>query len=190
MSLFASIGFTAAAASIATTSLAVGSVALSAGMAGYSAYQQSSAQKQSANYNAQVASNNATIALQQRSSSLQQGDVAAQQAQMHQAQVLGAQRASLAANGLDLTQGSAQDLLTTTKFLGAQDVNTIQSNAARTAWGYSVQNMNDNATANLSQWQADSISPGKVAAMAGATSLLGSASTYAMTKTTNKKVAK
>ena len=161
--------------------VAVAAVA-SAGMSAYSASQQAQAQKQAGNYNAQVARNNATIALQQRSSSLQQGDVAAQQAQLHQAQVLGAQRASLAANGLDLTQGSAQDLLTTTKFLGAADVNTIQSNAARTAWGYSVQNMNDNATANLTQWQADSISPGKVAAMAGATSLLGSASSYATSK--------
>ncbi len=182
MSFFAAIGFTAAAASVATTTLAVGSVALSAGMGAYSAYQQSSAQKQASNYNSQVASNNATVALQQRSSALQQGDITAQQSQLHQAQVLGAQRASLAANGVDLTQGSAQDLLTTTKFLGAQDVNTIQSNAARTAWGYSVQNMNDNASSTLSKWQADSISPAKVGAMAGATSLLGSASSYATMK--------
>ena len=153
-----------------------------AGLSAYSAYEQAKAQKQEGNYNAQVARNNATIDMQQRSSSLQQGDVEAQQAQMHQAQVLGAQRASLAANGVDLTQGSAQDLLTTTKFLGAQDVNTIQSNAARTAWGYSVQNMNDNATANLTQWKADSISPMKVALMAGTSSLLGSASSYASSK--------
>jgi len=153
-----------------------------AGLSAYSAYEQAKAQKQAGNYNAQVASNNATIALQQRSSALQQGDVAAQQAQLHQAQVLGAQRASLAANGIDLTQGSAQDLLTTTNLLGAADVNTIQSNAARTAWGYSVQNMNDNATSTLSKWQADSISPAKTGAMAGATSLLGSASSYATMK--------
>jgi hypothetical protein len=167
--------------------IAVGTAAASAGISAYSAHEQANAQKQAGNYNAQVARNNATIALQQRSSSLQQGDVEAQQAQMNQAQVLGTQRARLAANGIDLTQGSAQDLLTTTKFLGAQDVNTIQSNAARAAWGYSAQNMNDNATASLTQWQADSASPGKVAAMAGASSLLGSASAYPMSKAGSSK---
>ena len=162
--------------------VAVVAAVASAGLSAYSASQQAQAQKDQANYNSQVAANNATIDLQQRSSSLQQGDVEAQQAQMHQAQVLGAQRASLAANGVDLTTGSAQDLLTSTKFLGAQDVNTIQSNAARTAWGYQVQGMNDSANSQLLKWQADNIDPTSVGFMAGASSLLGSASQFAMMK--------
>ena len=162
--------------------VAVVAAVASAGLSAYSASQQAQAQKDQANYNSQVAANNATIDLQQRSSSLQQGDVEAQQAQMHQAQVLGAQRASLAANGVDLTTGSAQDLLTTTKFLGAQDVNTIQSNAARTAWGYQVQGMNDSANSQLLKWQADNTNPTAIGFMAGASSLLGSASQYAMMK--------
>ena len=154
----------------------------SAGLSAYSAYEQADAQKKTLNYQSQVAANNATIDLQQRSSSIQQGQLEAQQAQLHQAQILGAQRASLAANGIDLTQGSAQDLLTSTKFLGAQDVNTIQSNAARTAWGYDVQAMNDTSTSNLTKWQADSISPIGSALMTGTNSLLGSVSSYAGAK--------
>ena len=113
---------------------------------------------------------------------MQQGDKDAQLSQMHQAQVLGAQRASLAANGIDLTQGSAQDLLSTTKFMGAQDVATIQSNAARTAWGYQVQGSNESAQANLLQHQSDTTNPTKIGAMAGATSLMSSAGSYAMMK--------
>jgi len=180
MSLFASIGFTAAAASIATTTLAIGSVALSAGFGAYSASQQASAQKQANDYQAAVARNNATIASQQRSDAIQRGEIDAQTAMRAQASVLGSQRASLAANGVDLGQGSALDQLASTKFLGAMDVNTIQSNAARTAWGYDVQNMNDNAGATLSKWQADSINPAGVGAMAGGQSILSSASSFAM----------
>ena len=156
--------------------------AASAGLSAYGAYEQADAQKKTLNYQSQVAANNATIDLQQRSSSLQQGDIEAQQSQLHQAQVLGAQRASLAANGVDLTQGSAQDLLSSTKFLGAQDVNTIQSNAARTAWGYDVQAMNDSSTSQLTKWQADNTSPIGSALMAGTSSLLSSASSYAGAK--------
>lgn len=169
--------------------LAVGitAVVASAGISAYSASQQADAQKKAANYNAQVATNNAIVANQQRSSALQQGDIEAQQAQLHQAQVLGAQRASLSANGVDLTQGSAQDLLTTTKFLGAQDVNTIQSNAARTAWGYQVQGANDAASSTLSKWQADNINPAAIGLMTGAGSLLTSAGSYAMAKGISSK---
>ncbi len=161
---------------------AVGIAVTSAAVTGVSSAMQADAQKQAANYNSQVAANNAKIALQQRSSSLQQGDVAAQQSQMHQAQVLGAQRASLAANGVDLTQGSAQDLLSSTKFLGAQDVNTIQSNAARTAWGYDVQGMNDSANSQLLKWQADNTNPAAIGAMAAGGSLLTSAGSFASMK--------
>ena len=86
------------------------------------------------------------------------------------------------ANGIDSTSGSAQNLLATTKVLGAQDVNTIQSNAAMTAWGYSVQGMNNQSSSILDKWKADNINPAAVGTIAGAQSLLGSATQYAMAK--------
>lgn len=120
------------------------------------------------------------------------------------------QRANLAANGVDLGTGSALETLTTTDIMGEIDGSTIISNAVRAAWGYQTQavisrtsaavaanNARSNAqnTANnfsasgnmaylnssnasaFTQIQADAISP----TVAGATSLLGSATRAADT---------
>lgn len=191
----------------------------SAVMQGIQASQAAAAQKQAAEYNAQVAANQAQVAaqqrtynaqvavnneqtlLEQRSSSLQQGEVDAQASMRQQARMIGEQRAQISANGIDLTQGSAQDLLASTKFLGGIDVNTIQSNAARTAWGYDTQASNVrskaiidsyNSTADVNAFtfdsqmstnKANSINPSAIGAMAAGTSLLSSigsaASSYA-----------
>ena len=159
--------------------VAIGLAAAGAGMSAYSASEQADASKKAANYQAQVNANNAKIAEYQRSSAIQQGEVDAQNSMRQQAQTLSAQRAALASNGVDLTEGSSQDLLATTKFLGAADVNTIQSNAARQAWGYDVQGTNASAAGQLDQWKADNINPAGIGAMAGTQSLLSSASSYA-----------
>ena len=165
-------GFSATA--FALVSVAVVSSVASAAMQGVQSAQNADAAKQAADYNAQVANNNATIASQQRSSALQQGEVEAQNAMRKQASIIGDQRAQMSANGIDLTQGSAQDILASTKFLGGIDVNTIQSNAARQAWGYSVQGMNDKSAANLETWRANSINPSQIGAMSAGTSILSS----------------
>ena len=173
--------FGLSAGMFAVLSVAVVSAVTSATMQGVQASQNSDAQKQAADYNAQIANNNAITASQQRSSTLQQGELEAQNAMRKQASTIGDQRAQMAANGIDLTQGSAQDILASTKFLGGIDVNTIQSNAARQAWGYSVQGMNDKSAANLETSRANSINPSQIGAMSAGTSILssiGSAATY------------
>ena len=166
--------------------IGVATAVISATMSGIQAKNQAEAERSAAEYNAQVANNNATIANQQRSSILQQGDVEAQNEMRKQAQMIGEQRAQMSANGIDITQGSAQDILASTKFLGGIDVNTIQSNAARQAWGYEVQSMNDKSTAVMETWKANSINPSQIGAMAAGSSLLSSigsaASSYAGSK--------
>ena len=156
--------------------VAIATIAIvgSATMQGVQAAQQADASKKAAAYNAQVASNNATIDAQNRSSSLQQGEMDAQNAMRKQASMIGDQRAQMSANGIDITQGSAQDMLASTKFLGGIDVNTIQSNAARQAWGYSVQGMNDQNASTMETWKANSINPAGIGAMTAGGSLLGS----------------
>lgn len=156
--------------------------AASAAMQGVQASQQADAQKTAANYNAQVQANNAMVASQQRSVTIQNGQAQAANSEMQQAQLLGKQRAAFAANGMDLHSGSAVDVLTSTKVLGNQDVATIQTNAARQAWGYAVEGNNYTAQSNLDKWQADSTNPAAIGAMTGSQSLLTSASSYAMTK--------
>lgn len=155
---------------------------IGAGISAYSASEQASAQKKQLNYQAKVDANNAKIAEWQRSDALQRGEIEAQNSMRQQAQLIGAQRATLAANGTDITQGSSLDLLTSTKFTGAADVNQIQNNAAREAWGFTVDAANTRASQNLTEWQANSINPTKVGVMTGVGSLLSSAGQYASRK--------
>lgn len=153
---------------------------VSASLEAFSAFQQASAQKNAADYEAQVQANNAKIAAWQRSDALQRGEVEAQQRMRQTADMLGKQRAALAASGVDLNQGSAQDLLASTAFIGQEDVNTITNNAAREAWGYDVQAQNYRNNASFERWKSKMASPGRAAAMAGVSSLISSATSYAM----------
>ena len=91
--------------------------------------------------------------------------------QMSTAQLKGRQRASLAANGVDLGEGSALQILTTTDVMGEIDANTVQANAVRAAWGQRIQGTSMSNDARMKRAQASAISPFGAAA----TSLLGSA---------------
>jgi hypothetical protein len=159
--------------------VAVGVGVASAGLAAYSASAQADAQQQQLNYQSQVAANNAKIAEQQRSVELQKGQLDSQRAMLEQSQIIGNQRAALASNGVDLTQGSALDLLASTKYLGKLDTNNITTNAARTAWGYDVQSSNFKAQSILDKNTANNIDPAATGAIAGFGSLLGSVGNYA-----------
>ena len=150
-----------------------------AAIGGVSAANAADAQQKSAEFNAEVQANNAKIAAQQRSAALQQGQQQAQQAEMQQAQLHAQQVAAISANGVDLNSGSATDLLATTKFLGNQDVATIQNNAARQAWGYSIDSQNSSNQSLLNSWQASRSDPTTAGVMSGVGSLLSSASSYA-----------
>ena len=90
-------------------------------------------------------------------------------------QVKGAQRAALAANGVDLGTGSAAEVLTSTDLAKENDMNTITANAVRAAWGQRTQATNYTNQALTSRAGADSISPG----MSAFTSLLGGATQVA-----------
>ena len=173
-----SLGFSGAA----LAAVAIAASAASAGLAAYQASQAASAQKAENNYRAQVAANNATIALQQRSTALQQADEEVANSMRQRAQFIGKQRAALAANGVALGEGSATDILASTDFLGQAEVASIQNNAAREAWGYDVQGVNYRAESGLSLYKARQANPTKAALLAGAGSLLGSASSYASSK--------
>ncbi len=149
----------------------LGTQALGGIMGATGAYQQSSAQKATLAVNAAISRQNAQIAQQQSDIALQNGQTAEQNARLRTAQTFGGQRAALAANGVDLGEGNANEVLTTTAFMGERDALTIRDNAARQAWAYQVQGANAMANAGLKQAASDSVNP----LLAGATSLLGSA---------------
>lgn len=160
-------------------SYAVTAAVVSAVISGVSTGIAASNQQDALEYQSKVAENNAKIAAWQRSDALQRGEIEAQAAMRKQNELIGKQRALLSASGVDATQGSALDVLASTRFLGQQDVATIQSNAAREAWGYEVQGSNFKAQALLDKSQASNINPAMQGTLAAGTSLLSSASSYA-----------
>ena len=134
-------------------------------------YNLATSQKDTLAVNAAMQMANARIAEQQAQLAQINGQMAEQTSQLHTGQVFGAQRAAMAANGVDLGLGSANNVLATTRFMGNRDALTIADNATRQAWGYRVQEADANATGSLMQSAANDINP----IGTGAATLLGGA---------------
>ena len=67
------------------------------------------------------------------------GEREAEFATMDLARLRGAQTTALAAQGIDITQGSAAQIAEQTQRFGEQDIEQIRLNAAREAWGIRTQ---------------------------------------------------
>jgi hypothetical protein len=161
------------AGSLASASL--GMQAAGAGMQTVGAFSQAQGQKSLLNSQADMDEVNARIAEASARSALVAGQRQQQASQLQTAQTLSTQRASLAANGVDLGTGSAAEIQTTTKMMGEVDANTIAANALRQAWGYRTQAVSYQNDALMRRASADSISP----FMAATSTLLGSAGNVA-----------
>lgn len=101
------------------------------------------------------------------------------------AQTVASQRATMAANGIDVSApGTAQSVQASTQYVTDQNVDTITANAARVAMGYTQQSQSDIANAGAYRAAADSVSP----TLAGASTLLTSATGVASNWYRNQKV--
>lgn len=138
---------------------------------------QASTQRAVLGYESAVARNNAATARYQAQQELVIGAQQEQAVRLRTAQLKGAQRTSMAANGIDLGEGTATDVLTSTEFMGEHDALTIRDNAARKEWAYLNQAQNYDSTANTDAAMASAINPTR----AGLGSLLGSAGAMAST---------
>lgn len=85
---------------------------------------------------------------------LKQGQQREQMSMLATAQLKGTQRASMAANGIALDSDTSVRVLTSSDYMGAQDVNTIHANAVRAAMGYRTQGVMDRATSNMAALEA------------------------------------
>lgn len=159
----------------AATSLALMAAGAASNTIGsfYSAKGQQSALR----YQADIADTNARIAELGAQSELIRGQREEQASRLRTAQLKSGQRVAMAANGIDLGEGSARDILTSTDYMGEVDANTIAANALGQAWGYRTQGMNFQNDARMARANASAISPG----MAAATTLLGEAGRVAST---------
>ena len=114
---------------------------------------------------------NAQTAERTADSTLAAGQHEEQASMLRTANLKSTQQAEFASSGIDLGEGSAARVLTSTDVMGTIDKNTIAANAVRQAWGYRTGAVNDNNQALFSAASAGSMSAGSAAA----TSLLGSA---------------
>jgi len=140
------------------------------------AYNSASMQKDSLGFSAAIADINARMSEQSAQAELQRGEREYQSSRLKTAGLKGRQRASLAANGVDLGVGSAAEILTSTDVMGEIDANTIQANAVRSAWGYRTQAVGYQNDALIKRASASSINPG----MAAFTTLLTEGSKVGM----------
>ena len=133
-------------------------------------YNNAKLQKTQLGVQADIARLNAGLAEKSAQGALARGEREQQAARLSTAQLKSRQRATLAANGVDLGVGSAANILDSTDLLGEVDANTIAANAVRSAWGYRLQSTSLENQANIADATAGSISP----TAAAFTSLLGS----------------
>lgn len=127
------------------------------------AYRSAAGQRAALQYQSAVASNNAQIAQDQQRFALINGEQEEQASQLKTAALMGDQRAALAANGVDLGEGSANEILATSKFMGARDALTIRDNAARQAWAYGQQAKGFGNEAAIDTATAKAMSPSSAA---------------------------
>lgn len=91
-------------------------------------------------------------------------------------QRMGAQRAAMAANGLDISFGSAADLVGDTALFGEEDASALAENSSREARSYAVQGANYRSEAASQRAQGRAA---VVSGIFGATSsLIGGAKEY------------
>lgn len=118
-----------------------------------SSFMQANALKQQAAYQQQQLNFKAQVADIQAQAATDEGEHEAEQVERQGQQVVGAQRVSAAAGGVDVNSGSALETQQSTTTMSALDALTARNNAARQAWGYKTE-----AATDIGQGNMDAIS--------------------------------
>ena len=127
-------------------------LSLLGGMASANAqYNEGMANADAYTYQAQVAKNNAIIANQNTNWATEFGDVSATAESMKSAGEIGALKARQGASGVDVNTGSNADVRAGAERLAEVNALTVKSNAAREAYGYTVQKSNYTNQAHLDE---------------------------------------
>jgi hypothetical protein len=105
------------------------------------------------------------------------GQLEAQRLGLATRQNVGASRAALAAQGVDVSSGSAADVQASESAGGAIDQVTARNNAAREAWGYTVQGIQQRREGDVAAITGDMTASG-LRAQSWSDLLSGAAQTY------------
>lgn len=108
------------------------------------------------NYQAGLAQMRSKIALQNRDYSLQTGEDVAARFGIKARQEIGSLRARQGASGVDVGSGSSVKVRESQKTITDLDMATIRNNAARRAYGYSVEAATEDAQSGLYKYAATS----------------------------------
>lgn len=127
-----------------TLGIMAGVAVVGAGIQTYSAIRQGEAQSA-------IAEMNAKFANQQATNEILVGEAQAEAFKAKAGQFQGTQKAEYAASGVDVTSGSALDVLADTRLMSDQDAQKIKDNASRRAYA-------DEVSATGSSYQAQVIS--------------------------------
>lgn len=155
------------------TLIAAGVAAAGTVVTGVMAYQQHQYQKK-------VAHRNEDLATEAAKDALARGKIEEQRQYRRTSQMLGAQRAAMAANGIDVDFGSAAAVTRDTMTFGQEDAATIRENTIRETKGYEINAMNFGAEAQSQGMQATGALVSS--AFSAGSTLLGGASQYGKLK--------
>jgi hypothetical protein len=118
------------------------------------AYTQAEATKMQAKYAQQQGEANARMMELEAQDAIDRGDKESQTMRKKANLLQGKQRASMAAQGISLDSGSAQDILQETGEMGVEDAMTIKNNAYREAWGLRSQASNARSEGRMTRMGA------------------------------------
>lgn len=102
--------------------------------------------------NAKISENNARLAEQQGKDEAILNAREQQQAAWRTRALIGSQRASLAANMIDPTSGTAFDLVGESALFGGADQSALSQEGARRAWGFTAQALNARNEGTQAKW--------------------------------------
>lgn len=139
----------------ALTSVLAASNAINAASSISTAFTQSQALRSRAGYQNAMDQANARLSGISADDALARGETAARLSQTRVRGVIGAQRSSFAAQGVDVNKGSAADVQSGTAAVGALDATTIRNNAMREALGYRMQAANYAARGRFAQLEGN-----------------------------------
>lgn len=130
-----------------------------AALRAFGAYSAEEGRRSSYRYSAEAARASAEIARWQAADALQRGEQTKVALGVKTGKLKGSQRASLAARGIDIGEGSALDILTSTDYMYQSDIATATTNAEREAWGHRMRAQNYQREAGYFEDAAEGVSP-------------------------------
>lgn len=155
-------------------------LALSSIMAAQAAAQQAQAQKDALEYNAAVAKNAEIMAGYEKQAEAERGVQEELDLRQKTRRLKGTQVAEMAAAGLDLSEGSAADILAGTDFMGEVDALRIRDDSMKRQWAIDEKAKGYAGEALFQRTAASRVNPSRAA---GYSLLQSASSAYAKTYT-------